>query len=615
MKWFEDIKIANKLIIGFLVIALFAGVVGGFGIVNLMHIRDAGTQLYEEDTLSLEYTGSAAVDFQQIRYNALKLVYLDTNAVSDINEVAGEMEETASTLDDLFTSCSNVIQSEELVGQLNDLEAEWKTYQSSLESLISYKKAGNEEQVLQQVSPLSTLGTSLRGHFLDFFAAVAGEAEARSASNIEEAHSSIVVMVVVLVVAILLSLFLGIYISNLIGKPLVLLQTGAEHLAIGDIEMDGLMSDENMQMKKRKDEVGKLATAFYHLIRSTKEQVDAAMTVADGDLTAEIAVRSEKDLLGKGLSALLENLNHLVSSIMAAAEQISAGANLVSDSSVSLSQGATEQASSVQELTASLEEISSQTTLNADNAEKASELARHTKANADQGNTQMKEMLRAMDEINQSSTNISKIIKVIDDIAFQTNILALNAAVEAARAGQHGKGFAVVAEEVRTLAARSANAAKETTDMIEGSIRKVETGTKIANDTAKALEVIVQEIDKAAELIGSIAVASKEQSLGIEQINQGIMQVSQVVQTNAATSEESAAASEELASQAARLKETVNVFKIKKAGMMAGTAPLGPQSKSPAAPEETDSLEDAPIADSAPKKPVISLSDQEFGKY
>lgn len=350
----------------------------------------------------------------------------------------------------------------------------------------------------------------------------------------------------------------------------------------------------------------------------------AAREVAAGNLDVEITVRSKDEIgaLSQAFLDMVNSMNEVLSKINMTAEQVASGARQVSDSSMVLSQGATEQASSIEELSASLEEIGSQTNLNADRATEANSLAESARTNAVEGDKQMKLMLHSMDDINQSSSNISKIIKVIDEIAFQTNILALNAAVEAARAGQHGKGFAVVAEEVRNLAARSASAAKETTDMIEGSIKKVEDGTKIANDTASALNEIVHGVTKVAELVDQIALASNEQASGIEQVNQAILQVSQVTQTNSAVSEESASASEELSSQAEILKDQVRRFSLKTLSTVAypNKEELSPElldmferwSGNAVMPKQVDNHAGQ---DKSTSNKKIVLSDQEFGKY
>jgi len=371
-----------------------------------------------------------------------------------------------------------------------------------------------------------------------------------------------------------------------------------------------------------KDNLNHVISGIYDHIEETSNVLSE---MAKGNLDVEIKSEYHGDFkdLKESTNKIIQSFNEAFGEINSAAEQVSAGAKQVSDSSQSLSQGSTEQAASVEEITSSVTEIAAQTKENAVNANKANEMAESVKENADEGNKQMQSVLKAMEEINVSSNNISKVIKVIDDIAFQTNILALNAAVEAARAGQHGKGFAVVAEEVRNLAARSAKAAKETTGMIEESIKKAEDGKKITQITADELNKVTENITTVADIVSGIAAASNEQANAIGQINQAIEEVSNVTQTNTATSEESASASEELSSQAVLVKERIGRFILKKE-IKSGASYKNIDDKTLKIIEDIIANKDIEenykssynhaLASNSPEI-KISLDDNDFGKY
>ena len=333
----------------------------------------------------------------------------------------------------------------------------------------------------------------------------------------------------------------------------------------------------------KRGDVASMSDVFKPMLQGINDIIDAIVEpinelqgklerVAEGDLTAYIegVYEGDYDKLKMSLNGTLDNLNDIMNQVKESAGQMAQGSGQVSDSSQSISQGATEQAASLEEITASMNEMSSQTTQNAENANQANQLAQSAQTGAEKGNQMMNNMLGAMSDIDDSAQKISKIIKVIDEIAFQTNLLALNAAVEAARAGVHGKGFAVVAEEVRNLAARSANAAKETTELIEGSIKNVNAGTEVANNTSESLKEIVDGISKVTDLVGEIAAASNEQAQGINQVNQGLVQLDQVTQQNTANAEESAAAALELSEQANQLTEILGQFKVKSSTQASG---------------------------------------------
>ena len=360
--------------------------------------------------------------------------------------------------------------------------------------------------------------------------------------------------VVLFVAMIGIMTFICVGLVHRIEQSIEMMINASKKLAVGDVDI-------NLD-REGNDEFSKMIVEYQKVIDNIRYQADITGKVAGGDMTVTVTPKSERDIMGKALQQLVKQNRDALLHIADAACQVNTSSSQVASASEALAQGSTEQASAIEEITASIDDIAEKTKENAAEADKAAELMDHAITNVDKGKQDMTEMMNAMQQINASSESISKIIKVIDDIAFQTNILALNAAVEAARAGEAGKGFAVVAEEVRNLAAKSAAAASETAELIEDSIEKVETGSKIAQETEKAIDAITEVVTESGKIVEGIAQASNYQATAISQVDQAIGQVSQVVQNNSATSEECAAASIELSNQSVRMTELLSIFTL-----------------------------------------------------
>lgn len=415
-------------------------------------------------------------------------------------------------------------------------------------------------------------------------------------------------LLIILVGIVVLVLIAAVFLARVMARPITRLTELVKDIAKGDYS--GTVEEGG------NDEVGQMADAFSEMMEGHQQRIRLTNQIAHGDLRHDIAIASERDAFGQALQNMAEQLRTMLGRIKDVAQAVSQGSRQVSDSSHSLSQGATEQAASLQEITSSTTQIGSQTKANAENATEANRLASTARQLATDGNDKMKNMVAAMFEIDEASERISKIIKVIDDIAFQTNLLALNAAVEAARAGRHGKGFAVVADEVRNLAGRSARAARETAELIEGASDRVKKGLDLANDSAQSLGDICDSVSRVSDLVGEIAAASEEQAQGIAQVNMGLHQIDGVTQQTMANAEETASAAEQLAGQSAELRELLSQFRVGAELSSTDPAAGAEEAQVPGLIAGKPSQVPAEKGDQFVRpSDIISLDDDEFGKY
>jgi methyl-accepting chemotaxis protein len=377
-------------------------------------------------------------------------------------------------------------------------------------------------------------------------------------SALQLATNNIIGISIVTVIAVMIAILVAIVLTRNIT---VGIKEAASFLhmitTVGDLSLDV-----PKRRREQKDEIGQLARAVHEIVNDYQTVEHLAKDLADGNWTATIRSKSDKDSMNLNLASMIQRINAALKNTSDAVHQVVVGASQAAQAADNLSQGATHSAANIEEISASMGEIGGQTKTNAQDAAEANSLAQNTNSAAQSGQKMMQNMISSMDHITKNASEIQRVIKVIDDISFQTNLLALNAAVEAARAGTHGKGFAVVAEEVRNLAARSAKAAAETTEMINSNSARISDGARIVTETAEMLNDIVTQVTQMTAIIRRIAAASSEQAQGVSQVTEGLHNIDSVIQQNTANADETASVAHAMSDEAKKLQELVSQFRL-----------------------------------------------------
>lgn len=557
----RNLKIRLKLytLIGVALIGMF--IIGGMSFNLMGQMNEMTIDISTSWLPSIDTARDMSATISNIRLNELGYLTAITDDVeaSSLQYLQKEKEDMAV----LLATYGRLIDEEERAFYDKAMNL-WNQYNEADEEMMALAGQGRTEEARAILEgECVELYNSLNSAFNDIITYnTEGSDDAAEESSFLYSTATRVMTIVILVI-ILVGVFFSFVVIRSIKTPVSEIENAMLKMAEGDLDVTISYTS--------KDELGVLAAQVGRLIHKLQMIIDDEnkflAKMAKGDLTVDSICEAE--YTGSfhpvlvSFRGIAEELNDTMRQISQSSAQVAGGAEQVSSGAQALAQGTSEQASAVQELVATINEISGKVNQNADNARQAEATAGSVSTKMNVSNEKMQQMIQAMEDISNSSNEIGKIIKTIEDIALQTNILALNAAVEAARAGTAGKGFAVVADEVRSLANKSGEASKNISDLIENSLKVVENGKQITDDTAKSLLDAVNDVNEMTGIIGQISEASDEQAYSISQITIGMDQISDVVQTNSATAEESAAASEEMSSQSQLMKALVGKFKLK----------------------------------------------------